>query len=215
MAEEEFYQWEKLNEQEWKVFKAQKLAKWSQSHPLDQHALKEADDHYKKFMEEIRKNESEKSSWKTEETKERKGGFRGQKWFFELLMDLGVRCTSEFKTNTDRFDLKVSALLSTVEVKIMTHDRGYANIKRNAWFSNPCSYLVVVEACDEEYQTFKFAGWLDGNDIHELDFTPKERSRGSDYFTAYQEDLNGARRMLSMLLKVSQANPYREPSFLT
>jgi hypothetical protein len=49
--------------------------------------------------------------------------------------------------------------------------------------------------------------------VHELDFTPIEKSLGSDYFAAYQEDLNGARRMLRMLLKVSQANPYREPSF--
>jgi hypothetical protein len=217
--EEEFEIWKKMEPSKWERFKAQRLEKWLSPQPLGKLGLKDADKHYLDFVTDTKQYGSEKQ----------KGGFRAQKWFSELVFDLGVLHNTEIRgynkasaelnnykaAHKYGSDLKITALFSSVEVKMMNYGSKQASIKMQSWLSNPCNYVAIIKACDEEYSTFKFAGWLNGYDVKELDFTPEcNASLGKAFFTAYQEDLNGPRQMLRMFLQISEANPYRELSFM-
>ena len=177
--------------EEWIEFENQNLEKWLSQQDLEEFRLKEPDEHYGKVMKEIAsKNITDKSSWKTEDTPERKGGFRGQKYFYECLMDMEVNCTSEFKADTNGHDIIVESLAATFDVKIMAYGKDYANIK-DTWKKNPSKYYIFVKACNPEYTKFQFVGWLNDDDIPKLDFTTKKQAQGNAYFTAYEKDLNG------------------------
>src|SRR5665648_35528 len=170
--EEEFVgKWEKLEPLDWERFKSQKLEKWLSPQRLEKIGLKDADKHYADFAKETKQEDLK------EQVNEQKGGFRAQKWFGELVMDFRVLCSLQIKgynktsvefTNykaAQKYgtDVKINALLSTVEVKMMNYGKKQGYISLNGWDSNPCSYVAFIEALDEEYLTFKFAGWLHGN----------------------------------------------------
>ncbi len=126
--EKNFDQWKKMDFETWEEFKHDKLERWLSPVKLDNFQIKEPDKRYEELMEKIRKNAETKAinNFKGVADIKRKGGFRGQKWFCELLMDLGVQSDSEFKTELLRYDIFQDDLKATIEVKTMTI----------GWFSN-------------------------------------------------------------------------------
>ena len=87
----------KLSRKEWRKFKKGILEKWLGEVKLDAQVYSEADKKYEEFkkareleFEERRKAGFEVSSWEKVEAPERLGGFRGQKWFDEMLWDMQV-----------------------------------------------------------------------------------------------------------------------------
>ena len=73
------------------------LEKWLNEVKLNSYVYREADNKYEEFMKnkKLEFNAKERigkkvSKWQKVKTPKRKGGFRGQKWFDELLFDLKV-----------------------------------------------------------------------------------------------------------------------------
>lgn len=95
----------RLSSEEWKNFKAEKLAKWVK--PVRLEDYEEADLKYKEFIENkkteanyLHKLGIETERWIIEEGEKRKAGFRAQKWFSELLFDIEVTHWPELKRNS-------------------------------------------------------------------------------------------------------------------
>ena len=84
----------------------------------------EADAKYEEFMTQLRKEAKflkkyggEIDLWKLKEGPKRKAGFRAQKWFFEMLMDLNVVSSSELKAKTYSLPDKLSDKLLRFDLR--------------------------------------------------------------------------------------------------
>jgi len=87
----------KPSRKDWKKFKREMLEKWLGEVKLNTEVYREADKKYEEFkkakeleFEERRKVGLKIGSWEKAEDPERFGGFRGQKWFDEMLWELEI-----------------------------------------------------------------------------------------------------------------------------
>jgi hypothetical protein len=230
-----------LSPTEWRKFKAEKLKKWLNPVSLQPSIYYEADKRYEKFMQQKKLIAEEKTKakepieeWETKEDPERKVGWRGQKWFSEMLFDLQIPHIAELKIETpfddkwvkikekfidlglnlqDWIELKYKFEINpdiyildfgTVEVKTSI------NIKKHAWDSNPSLYLVVLKNCDKEMLEFQFLGWLYGHEVYKLKFQEKSEIYPKAHYFGDVQDLREPKKFLEKVFEVSKAKPQRQ-----
>jgi hypothetical protein len=234
--------WKPLPLKEWRKFKAERLKKWLEPVELDEDIYKEADERYENFMrykklmaELLKKTGLEIDEWELKEDPERKAGWRAQKWFSEMLFDLQVVHTPEFKLPhlSEQFfkvDLEQLGLsindwrtlyyslgigpdinihnFGTIEVKNMKLGTEIFNVKKNAWDQNPSLYLTVLRTCDESMLTFQFVGWLSGMQVYGLKVQSKIYGVYSkSHYFGKPKELRKPESFLRMLFGISRANP--------
>jgi len=83
--------------EEWKEFRAEMLEKWLNPFRFEKGIYEEADKKYEEFRaqkklewQERKKAGFKVNPWEEKEDPMRLGGFRGQKWFSEMLWNLSV-----------------------------------------------------------------------------------------------------------------------------
>jgi hypothetical protein len=236
--------WKPLPPTEWRKFKAEKLKKWLNPVSLDSYTYKKADERYENFMKqkrlmkELLEELGEKvSDWELKAGPERKAGWRGQEWFFNLLMDLQVANIPELKTPylSEEFfkvDLKKLGLTTqdwrslyynlgigsdinifnfgTIEIKTMKAEAERFNVKKDSWDSRPSLYLAVLRNYDKEMLEFQFLGWLYGMQVYKLRVQPENKFYPAYYFGELKE-LRKPEAFLKMLFKISRAKPISRP----
>jgi len=229
-----------MSNKDWEKFRNEKIKQWLKPVSFTPETYEESDKRYTKFMEQKKLISEEKKKagtsvkdWETKEDPERKVGWRGQKWFSEMLFDLQVVHETELKAITpfdDKwleikeklFSLGFSlqdwiTLKYALEINPDMNIRDFGtielktslNIKKNAWDSNPSLFLVVLKVCDKgKALTFQFLGWLYGYEVYKLKVQEENMLYPkAHYFVEDIKKLRKPRSFLEMVLNVSRANP--------
>jgi len=149
---------------EWRKFKAEKLKKWLEAVELDKRNYREADTNYKTFMQnkkfvwEMRKNVGLKvSPWEKVKDPKRLGGFRGQKWFDEMLWDLKVAHGCDFKTSSPLSQSQWSQLLQKIKEFKFTPQRAF-DIWEKMKNQMEMNFDIYIDLGPVEVKTIPFEG---------------------------------------------------------
>ena len=132
-------------------------------------------------------------------------GFLAEEWATMMLEDMKIREVKHaVETDKAAYDILIRPC-GTFEVKTSPIGRDYVNIKKYAWQSAPCLYLIAVKTINIQQPTFKLLGYMTAYAVYKLKV--QAGFRGMDYYRAEPKNLKTPNQLLDMLLKHSTEKP--------
>jgi len=128
----------------------------------------------------------------------------GEEWITIMLEDMKVKAKHAVETDKAPYDIRIRPC-GTFEIKTSPIGRDYVNIKKMAWQTAPCLFLIAVKTINIEQPTFKLLRYMTTYAVYKLKV--QEGFRGMDYYRAEPKNLKTPERLLNMLLKHSSMKP--------